>query len=185
MQYLNTFWKTVVSKIPYLNLKRRQQEPEERRPLEEVLQERRQLEQELEERTLKLEQLLEERKHLVEEAPQERRYLERMIEIEEWVLEQRRWLLEERLVESDRSPNPRTPKSSVEVRQKSHIKGWLSKILLEEWCGELEALRYSWLNEGKPEVWIKIMTAFHLLGLLKAYLQIKVENKWLPKKKQS
>ena len=71
------------------------------------------------------------------------------------------------------------------AHQESHIKGWLSKILLEEWRGELEALRYEWLKEGKPELWIKIMTSFCLLGLLKAYLQIKVENIWLPKKKQS
>ncbi len=74
---------------------------------------------------------------------------------------------------------------SVEIKQKSHIKGWPSKILLEEWRGELEALRYGWLKEDKPELWIKIMTGFCLLVFVKAYLQIKVENIWLPKKKQS
>ncbi|MHC5770266.1 MAG: pentapeptide repeat-containing protein [Nostoc sp.] len=62
---------------------------------------------------------------------------------------------------------------------------WLSKILLEEWRGDLIALRYRWLQEGKPDLWIKIMTGFHLLDMLTGYLKIKVENIRLPNKKRS
>lgn len=81
--------------------------------------------------------------------------------------------------------NSTTQNSSVEIQQKSHIKGWPSKILPEGWRRDLQDLRYTWLLEGKPELWIKIMTGFRLLEMLKAYLQIKVENIWLPKKKRS
>lgn len=87
--------------------------------------------------------------------------------------------------ELDKLSNLMKQKFSAEIKQKSHIKGWLFNTLLEEWRGELEALRCGWLEKGKPELWIKIMTGFYLLGLLKAYLQIKVENRWLPNKKQS
>jgi hypothetical protein len=82
------------------------------------------------------------------------------------------------------SSNSTTQNSSVEIKQKSHIKGWLPNTLPEEWRGELEALRYCWLEEGKPEVWIVIITGFNLLIMFKAYLQIKVENIWLFKRKQ-
>ncbi|MEJ6487850.1 hypothetical protein N0Y54_42665 [Nostoc punctiforme UO1] len=89
------------------------------------------------------------------------------------------------LAEPGRLPNLKTPKPSVEIRQKSHIKGWLSNILSEEWRAELEALRYRWFTEEKPELWIKIMTGFHLLDMLKGYFQIKLENRWLFKRKQT
>lgn len=77
-----------------------------------------------------------------------------------------------------------TQKSSVEIKQKSHIKGWVTHILPEDWCGELEALRYEWFKADIPEPWIEIMTSFNLLTMFKADLQIKVENILLPKKKQ-
>ncbi|WP_407890484.1 hypothetical protein [Scytonema sp. NUACC26] len=77
-----------------------------------------------------------------------------------------------------------TQKSSVEIKQKSHIKGWVTNIIPEDWCGELEVLRYTWFQQDKGEFWIEIMTRFHLLTMFKACLQIKVENKWLFKRKQ-
>jgi hypothetical protein len=74
--------------------------------------------------------------------------------------------------------------SSVEIRRQSHIKGWLAKILPEEWRGELEALRYRWLAKKKRhKVLVNFITGICLLGMLKAYLQIKVENVWLLKKR--
>lgn len=115
--------------------------------------------------------------------------VERLEQIEQGWQERLRdlkWAREQmELVKLGRSPDLKTSKPSVEIRQKSHIKGWLSKILLEEWCGELEALRCGWLLERKPELWIKIMTGFYLLALLKACLQIKLENRWLFKRKQT
>ena len=70
-------------------------------------------------------------------------------------------------------------------RQKSYITGWTCKILPEEYLGELEALRYRWFKEGKSELWIKIMTGFHFLYILKSELQKKVDDMWLPSKKRS
>jgi len=68
--------------------------------------------------------------------------------------------------------------------QEYHIKGWVTKVLPEEWCGEIEALRRRWYDQHKGEFWIEIMTSFHLHAMFKAYLQIKVENIWLSKKRQ-
>jgi hypothetical protein len=95
-------------------------------------------------------------------------------------------LLLRQLLRLPQPPHHRaTRKSLIKQKRKSHIiKGWLSKRLSEEWRGELEALRDRWRKEGKSDLWIKILTRFELLKLLKAYLQIKVENIWLPKKRK-
>ncbi|MGF1934515.1 MAG: hypothetical protein RM347_008945 [Nostoc sp. ChiQUE02] len=164
MEYLKTFCRTVVKKILFLN---------QRKYLERL----ERLEQERWHRLMEVKGLgLEER---IKRIEQERLDLEqRQLELHLLRLD-----LEQRQLEQWKLA--KLYRSLVEIKQKSHIKGWLSKILLEEWRGELEALRCGWLEKGKSELWIKIMTGFHLLGLLNAYLQIKVENTWLPKKKQS
>jgi len=69
--------------------------------------------------------------------------------------------------------------SLAAIRRQSHIKGWLAKILPEDWRGELEALRRRWLAKKRHKVLVDFMTGICLLGMLKAYLQIKVENVWL------
>ncbi|MHC5763073.1 hypothetical protein [Nostoc sp.] len=182
MQYLKTFWTTVVNKKLYrVRLK---QQLEQLEQLE--LRQQRQMEQ-LEQLELRQQRQMEqlEQRQLRQQWQQ---HMEQMEQLRQIHLEREQLELELKQMELeriDRSPNLKAPNSSVEIRQKSHIKGWLSKIILEEWRGELEALRCGWLTEEKPELWIKIMTGFHLLALLKAYIQIKLEDRWLFKRKQT
>jgi len=53
---------------------------------------------------------------------------------------------------------------------------WLAKVLPEEWRGELEALRHRWRRQRHPKFLIELRTVLCLLDMLKAFIQIKVEN---------
>lgn len=62
---------------------------------------------------------------------------------------------------------------------------WLAHALPEDWCGELEALRYQLLIKQKRSNWfVRFITIKCLLEMLWAYLQIKVENIWLSNKNE-
>ncbi|MHC5855259.1 hypothetical protein [Nostoc sp.] len=53
---------------------------------------------------------------------------------------------------------------------------WLAKVLPEDWHAELEALRHKWHKQRRPKFWIRLMTGIHVVDLLKAYVQIKMQN---------
>ncbi|MCC5623348.1 hypothetical protein [Nostoc sp. CHAB 5715] len=92
-------------------------------------------------------------------------------EQEQKMLEQVNWL------EQDRHEQlQRLMQKQMELRKKSHIKGWATKVLPEDRLAELQELRFQWLEKGQPKVWIECKTFVNKLDLLKGEIQIKIEN---------
>ncbi len=65
----------------------------------------------------------------------------------------------------------------VEIQESHILKGRLVNRLPEDWRADLEALRHHLVTRKKqPKFLVNLITIIHLLDMLKAHIQIKLEN---------
>jgi hypothetical protein len=69
----------------------------------------------------------------------------------------------------------------IEAQKNFSITGHLISGFPEDWQADLESQKERWIKQKYPSQTIRYFILKHLLHMIWVYIQIKIENIWLPK----